>query len=278
MTARQVMNEAVERLTDAGTEEASNDAWLLFSAAFGMDRTSYLIHADEPLTDAKAKADFDDMIKRRTEHEPVQYIIGGAWFMGYEFTVSPAVLIPRFDTEVLVENALKRTHEGMRILDVCTGSGCIAISLALNVHNSVVTASDVSADALSIAAINRTKLHADNVTLIESDMFDKITGRYDMIVSNPPYIRTKDIEELQTEVKDKEPYMALNGHEDGLFFYRILATKSPAHLVPGGIICLETGCDQADSVCELLHNNHFTDIEVIKDLSGLDRVVLGRRI
>lgn len=278
MTARQVMNEAVERLTDAGAEEASNDAWLLFSAAFGMDRTSYLIHADEPLTDAKAQADFDDMIKRRTEHEPVQYIIGSAWFMGYEFTVSPAVLIPRFDTEVLVENALKRAHEGMRILDVCTGSGCIAISLALNVHNSVITASDVSADALSIAAINRTKLHADNVTLIESDMFDKITGRYDMIVSNPPYIRTKDIEELQTEVKDKEPYMALNGHEDGLFFYRILTAESPAHLVPGGIICLETGCDQADSVCELLHNNHFTDIEVIKDLSGLDRVVLGRRI
>ncbi len=197
--------------------------------------------------------------------------------MSFDFEVGPCVLIPRFDTEVLVGEALAAVGEDSEVLDMCTGSGCIAISVALLSRVRSVTGADISETALLFAERNRARLGADNVKFIKSDMFGKISGTYDMILSNPPYIKSADIEGLMSEVKDCEPRLALDGHEDGLFFYRILAKEGFGHLKPGGHIIMETGCEQAAQVCELLEQYDYTDIRVVKDLAGLDRVVRGRR-
>lgn len=278
MTARQVLNEAIERLSVAGIEEASNDAWVIFSHAFEMDRTAYLMHSQDEIALDERYENMNVALERRANREPLQYIMGSAWFMGHEFMVAPGVLIPRFDTEILVEQALKRAVGMADILDMCTGSGCIAISMGLGIPQAKVVGVDISDAALTIATENGKRLSASNVSFVKSNMFDSVQGRYDMILSNPPYIPTKDIEELAPEVKVSEPMLALDGHEDGLFFYRILAEKSPNYLKENGVLCMEIGYNQAEDVCRLLSDNQFADIEVIKDLVGLDRVVCGRRI
>lgn len=277
MTNRQILDGLKRKLVSAGIDEASNDAWLLFSGVTGMSRTDYLLRADK-----EWEISFSEKLRkaaeRRCRREPVQYILGRAYFMGFEFDVEPCVLIPRFDTEVLVGEALADAGENSEVLDMCTGSGCIAISVALLSKVRRVTGADISDAALLVAERNRAKLDADNVNFIKSDMFGSISGAYDMILSNPPYIKSGDIEGLMSEVKDCEPRLALDGHEDGLFFYRILAKEGIGHLKPGGHIIMEIGCEQAEQVSGLLEQYNYTDVRVIKDLAGLDRVVRGRRI
>ena len=275
MTHRQILNKGKELLKEAGIFEADNDAWLLFSSSFNMNKTEYLMKSFDE-ADAECERAFFDKIGRRLNREPLQYIEGKTYFMGLEFDVDENVLIPRFDTEILVENALKYIKKGSRVLVMCTGSGCIAISLSV-LGDNIVTGADISEAALNIAERNKRKNNADRVTFVKSDMFAEISGKYDYIVSNPPYIATGDILKLETEVKDKEPMLALDGHEDGLFFYHILAKMSSNYLKDGGGIFLEIGYDQAESVASLLKENLFTDIKVIKDLNGLDRVVCGWR-
>lgn len=282
MTYRQILQEAIRKLQKAEIEEADNDAWILMSEAFNISRTDYFMKSGDECTDNARTELFDSMIERRVRREPLQYITGHAYFMGYEFRVTPDVLIPRFDTEILVEKSLEYASDGMKVLDMCTGSGCIAVSYALQCRergydNVAVNAVDISSAALSVAADNAMRAGVD-INYIRSDMFTGVSGMYDMILSNPPYIPTRDIEELEPEVRTSEPVGALDGHEDGLFFYRILAAESPSHLKDGGRLIMEIGYNQADDVCSLLEQNKFADIEVIKDLAGHDRVVCGRRI
>ena len=282
MTYRQIQQEAIRKLQKAEIEEADNDAWILMSEAFNISRTDYFMKSGDECTDNARTELFDSMIERRVRREPLQYITGHAYFMGYEFRVTPDVLIPRFDTEILVEKSLEYASDGMKVLDMCTGSGCIAVSYALQCRergydNVEVNAVDISSAALSVAADNAMRAGVD-INYIRSDMFTRVSGMYDMILSNPPYIPTRDIEELEPEVRTSEPVGALDGHEDGLFFYRILAAESPSHLKAGGRLIMEIGYNQADDVCSLLEQNKFADIEVIKDLAGHDRVVCGRRI
>lgn len=277
MTLRQALENAKRQLAQSQISEADNDAWQLMEESFGIDRTFYYMHVDDEADD-KAVAVFEDYVKRRTKREPLQYILGKAYFMGYEFNVNEHVLIPRFDTEILVENAIKYIKDGDRILDMCTGSGCIAIALAKTTGASEVTAADISPDAIKVAELNVEKLSPCNVALIESDMFSNVEGKYNMIVSNPPYIPTEDISKLEPEVRIGEPMIALDGSEDGLKFYRIIARDSIKFLEEQGILMVEIGYNQAEAVKTLLEENKYTDIMVIKDLAGLDRVVCGRRM
>lgn len=275
MTHRKILDEAVNKLKVAGITEAQNDAFVLWQEAFGLSRTGYLINADRE-ADSNLTPKFWMLVNLRCTRMPLQYITGKAYFMGLEFKVTPAVLIPRFDTEVLVEEALKHVDENSTVLDMCTGSGCIAISLAV-LGKCPVTAVDISPEALEIARLNATHNKADNVNFIQSDMFQNVTGSFDMIVSNPPYIPTKDVRELMPEVLEHEPKLALDGQEDGLFFYRILVERCGGFLKPGGMLIMEIGYNQAEEVYALLEKNNYMDIRVIKDLAGLYRVVCGRR-
>ena len=275
MTHRQILDDAVSKLLEAGILEASNDAGIIFEEAFQMTRTGYLIRANED-ADEKLIPAFDEMINRRAAHEPLQYILGKAYFMGLEFWVSPAVLIPRFDTEILVEEALKHIKSDMRVLDVCTGSGCIAVSVA-KLSGAEMVAVDISEAALAMAKKNAEHNGTSDVTFVHSDMFSNVEGQFDIILSNPPYIRSEEVLKLMPEVLVHEPHLALDGHEDGLFFYEILARESGRFLKSLGMLIMEIGYDQAEEVSSLLENNNFTDIRVIRDLAGLDRVVCGRR-
>lgn len=276
MTHRQILDEGTKMLSHAGIDEASNDAWVLFEEAFKMNRTRYFMCSNEEADCVCADA-YRELLKRRSLREPLQYITGRAYFMGLEFKVNQTVLIPRYDTEILVEEALKHITDGCSILDVCTGSGCIAVSLGVLGKNCSVTGLDISKDALLTAESNRLLNRADNVKFIESDMFQNVSGQYDIIVSNPPYIRSSEVDVLMPEVLKHEPRLALDGFEDGLHFYRILAGQSRNFLKEKGLLIMEIGYDQADDVSLLLQNNNFTDIRVLRDLAGLDRVVCGRR-
>ena len=275
MTHRQILDMATKKLSEAGIIEAQNDAFVLWQEAFGLNRTGYLINADKE-ADSNLCPKYMMLINRRCTRMPLQYITGKAYFMGLEFKVTPAVLIPRFDTEILVEEVLKYVDDESTILDMCTGSGCIGISLAA-LEKCTVTAVDISEDALEIAKVNAESNHADTITFIQSDMFENVTGTFDVIVSNPPYIPSKDVLELMPEVKEHEPTLALDGCEDGLFFYRILAEKASEFLNPEGLLIMEIGYDQAEAVKNLLVNNNFIGTRVIKDLAGHDRVVCGWR-
>ena len=245
---------------------------------------------DRELTEAQQEA-FDACVKKRVGRIPLQHITGTQEFMGLSFRVNEHVLIPRQDTEILVEEALEmlkkrvvpadnRDSGTTEILDLCTGSGCILLSVLyyagqaehMNLRG---TGSDLSGQALETARGNAEYLGIP-AHFVQSDLFGSLPGRYAMILSNPPYIRSGDLEELQPEVRLHDPGMALDGGADGLAFYRRITEESMAHLVDNGILMFEIGCDQAEDVSELMCVHGFTDITVKKDLAGLDRVVYGR--
>lgn len=275
MTNRQILSEAVAKLKSAEIEEAESDAWILFSEVMGMDRTSYLVGMNDEVSDDKA-AEFNRYISMRLERIPVQYITGKTCFMGFDFKVTEDVLIPRFDTEILVDEALKQIKPGECVLDMCTGSGCIAVAVKLLTRDVLVSAADISPKALAVANDNAKNNNAV-ISFIQTNMFSSIQEKYDVILSNPPYIKTADIDELLDEVKNREPRLALEGGADGLVFYRILAKEGYMHLNDGGRIIMEIGYDQGKAVSNLLKENNFADIKVIQDLAGLDRVVCGRK-
>lgn len=273
MTYRALLQQTEALLAQGGVREYKEDAWLLYAYAFKVERAEFFLHADEDMGDGceKEKAMLSEYIRCRLQHQPVQYILGYQEFMGYRFVVNDAVLIPRFDTEILVEEALKYT-KGRRVLDVCTGSGCIAIVLALLGNPGKVDALDISADALHVARENA-RIHGCDIHFYESNMFEKVTACYDCIVSNPPYIPSKEIAGLDREVAQNEPLQALDGGEDGLFFYRQLAHEAGKHLSTGGNLLLEIGWNQGQDVTALLQKEGYTDIQVGKDYAGLDRII-----
>ncbi|MDE7045957.1 MAG: peptide chain release factor N(5)-glutamine methyltransferase [Acetatifactor sp.] len=276
MDYRECFDKGKQTLAEAGIEEADLDARLLLEYVCGTDRNDLLVHGDREVL-SEQEAVYLSLIGKRAERIPLQYLTGVQDFMGMEFRVDEHVLIPRQDTEILVEEALRELRDGMDILDMCTGSGCILISLLRYSNDCTGVGVDISGEALAVAEGNARRLLAPEkqVRFLESDLFAAVNGIYDMIVSNPPYIPSGDIGSLMPEVRDHEPVSALDGREDGLFYYRKIAEECRRFLKPGGMLFCEIGCDQGTTVSEILSQGGFGEIRVIKDYAGLDRVVSG---
>ena len=261
-----------EEFKAAGIEDEADAEWLV-SCVSGVKRSEL---SDRNISVSGGKIDkINALAKERESGRPLWYVLGTCDFYGYEFKVDERALIPRHETEELVETAIGLLTADDCVLDLCTGSGCIAISVKLKT-NASVTASDVSEDALALARENAAALKAD-VNFIKSDLFENIDGKFSMIITNPPYIKSEDIERLQTEVKDYEPKIALDGGEDGLDFYRKIATQSKPRLFDGGVVLAEIGAEQGEAVKNLFEENGFT-AKVFKDISGNDRVVAAVKI
>lgn len=296
MTINELLEYGKTKLTEAGIENGRNEAGYLLEALLHAERTYLFLHGAEVVKPEVAER-YQAWIVRRCTHYPMQYILGEQPFMGFTFYVNEHVLIPRQDTEVLVEEAEKRLISGMQVLDLCCGSGCIGLSLARR-KGVNVTLTDISEGALTVTAENARRLGftpagtvmADDegsavspdsgtqqVGILQSDLFDKVTGCYDMIVSNPPYIRTDVIPTLMEEVREYEPVLALDGREDGLFFYRRIVKEAGSYLNENGYICFEIGYDQGEDLRQILVDARYRDIQIVKDLAGLDRVVLARK-
>lgn len=265
-----------KRLTEHEIENAEWESRALLCDQLGLSLGDFLLQKTKPIPEKEADL-FDTKIDRRCQHIPLQHILGKAYFYGLEFTVNENVLIPRPETELLVEHALKHLQAGMSVLDLCTGSGCIAVTLTDQCSGIHTDASDISPDALEIAKANALRHHT-TVTFIQSDLFEQIHNRYDLIVSNPPYISLAEMETLMPEVKEHDPHLALYGGTDGLDFYRKIVKNAPEHLKDNGLLMMEIGAGQAAAVSKLLNENDYTDIQIIKDLNGLDRIVTGRRV
>ena len=273
MTFREAMCFGEEKLNIAGIVDAKHDAWLLLTFICKIDRTFYYVHMDEDMS-AEQVAEYENVLNKRAEHVPLQYITGEQEFMGIPFHVNDAVLIPRQDTETLVSEALKVIKPGMKVLDMCTGSGCILISILKNIVDVQGFGYDISKQAINVAKENA-KLNNVLATFERSDLFDDVSDTFDVIVSNPPYIPTEVIGGLMPEVAVYEPMQALDGKEDGLHFYRRIVAEASKYLNPEGKLLFEIGHDQGESVSTLMKEAGFQDVKVIKDLAGNDRVVTG---
>ena len=273
MTYRQLLETGTRILKESNIDEYDVDSYILFEYMTGMKRSFYLAHSDDEVP-LDAEKSYLDVIKKRSERYPLQYITHTAYFYGAEYYVDESVLIPRFDTENLVELVLKNEKDAKNFLDMCTGSGCIAIAIKDNLKGINATAADISEAALKVAKKNADG-HCADITFIHSDLFENIDGKYDFIVSNPPYIVKDVISTLMPEVKDYEPANALDGGEDGLDFYRQIIKESPKYLNKKGRLYFEIGYDQGESVSNLMRDAGFEDILVKSDLSGNDRCVMG---
>jgi len=276
---REVYTEGKNRLQKAGVQSYEFDARQLLFFVFSIDANQYLLNQSMPLGEEEEKKvnSYFEAIQKRSEKIPLQYITGEQNFCGLDFYVNENVLIPRLDTEILVEKILEYEEPGQRVMDMCTGSGCIAITLQ-KLGGFQVMAVDISEEALTLARKNAQRNQAQ-VTFFQSNMFEQLsnTSKVEVIVSNPPYIESKVVDELDDEVKKYEPRLALDGMEDGLHFYRILAREGKRFLNEGGRLYVEIGFDQAEAVKEIFGAQGFLDIQVYKDLAGLDRVVAMHR-
>lgn len=261
------------KLKAADIPDFKIDARLLLEHVCGTTASDLYTKGDLEVAEGQ-ESEYIKMLDIRATHVPLQHITGTQGFMGLDFKVSKDVLIPRPDTEILVETVLKDLHDGMSILDMCTGSGCILLSLLHYSNDCKGVGADISPKALEIARENARSLGIE-ATFVESDLFSNIEGKFDIFVSNPPYIRTCEIEELMPEVRDHDPFIALNGHESGLYFYELIIDGVSRHLNRGSLVAFEIGCDQGESVSKLLINHGYIDVRVIKDYGGNDRVVKG---
>lgn len=278
MTYRELFDWGKACLSDSGIEESELNARLLLEYVCGTSRNDLLVHGDKAVGQ-EAQSVYEERITRRGERIPLQYLTGTQEFMGLEYAVNEHVLIPRQDTEILVEEVLKNLHDGMRVLDMCTGSGCILISLLRYSNGCDGVGADISADALALAEKNAEKILKEGaqVTFLQGDLFENVVGKFDIIVSNPPYIRSEVIGTLMPEVREYEPVLALDGGEDGLGFYRRIVEEGREHLFGGGLLFFEVGYDQGEAVSRLMAEAGFLEIHVMKDYAGLDRVVYGTR-
>lgn len=276
-----VLRWAADDLKKRGSDSPRLDAELLLCRALGLDRVQLIVQHQRPLSDAELAA-FKELFVRRRAREPIAYILGVREFYGFEVQVDRRVLVPRPDSEVLVDVALARTSEQDmygRALDLCTGSGCIAVAFGLRRRTWKVTGTDVSEDALALARINAARRGvARNVRFVQGDLFQAVPAsrRFELIVSNPPYIPSAEIAELMPEVRAFEPRLALDGGADGYQVLRRLVAEAPAHLTAGGVLACELGAGQSDRVAELFEQAGFTDVCRDQDLGGHERVVSGR--
>ena len=278
MTYRECYEQGCRTLQAAGIEEATLDARLLLEAVCGTDRNDLLVHGEQPVM-PQAEEKYLNWIRQRAEHIPLQQLTGEQDFMGLTFSVNEHVLIPRQDTEILVEEVLKELHDRMRILDMCTGSGCILLSLLHYSNDCEGLGVDLSAEALEVAGRNVLKVltpeKAEHAHFLQSDLFEKVEGKFEIIVSNPPYIASAEVDKLMPEVRDHEPRMALDGTEDGLHFYRRIIKEAGKHMVNSGMLFFEIGYDQGQAVSELMRAQGYREVQVVQDYAGLDRVVFG---
>ena len=291
---KELISIGTKQLRDAGVADAEIDAKELYCYMRGMDRTALMLRWQEVMQDNQCEAYFN-LIERRASRVPLQHITGRQEFMGLPFEVNEKVLIPRQDTETMVEDALELMEKGTLrgqeytdglkrggdILDLCCGSGAIGISIAKLAKGAHVTCSDLSKDALEVADRNARLNDCKSVKFTESDMFAAFCGRlgkkkFNLIISNPPYIPAKVIGGLMKEVRDYEPHLALDGGEDGLDFYRRIVSQAGDYLNPGGWLIMEIGQEQGEDVSQMLSHAGYEEIAVVPDLAGLDRVVLGR--
>ena len=269
-----LLADGAKMLTQAGIDEAELDARYILEYITGLNSAQYFIHSEDIIEKNKAE-EFFRLIERRSKRIPLSYVIGTRDFFGLTFKVDENVLIPEQETELLVEEVIKHS-EGKSVLDMCTGSGCIAISIALFGKPSKVAASDISEKALEVARENAKSLKAGEISFIQGDMFENVTDKFDIIVSNPPYIETGEIDELMPEVRDYIPRLALDGDIDGLKFYRIISKEAVKKLNKNGRIFYEIGYNQSRAVASILLENGFTDVNIMKDYSGLDRIVMAK--
>ena len=275
-TYKDALEYGKQRLQECEIEDANLDAWLLLEYVSGISRSWYFVHEDEEISENDIE-EYQILIEQRGKHIPLQQLTKEAYFYGMKFFVNENVLIPRQDTEVLVEQvlSLSKEKENLKLLDMCTGSGCILLALLANLKQASGTGVDLSEKALEVAQRNGKELGIE-VSWVQSDLFDKVSGSYDIIVSNPPYIETSVIEGLMDEVKLYEPRMALDGTEDGLFFYREITMQAGKYLKNNGILAFEIGYNQGKAVSEFMKENGYKEVQVLQDLAGLDRVVTGR--
>lgn len=288
-TIRSVLQSALRDLKNSGSQSPVLDAELLLLHAYRlnnieMNRIKLVTNSNDSIPQ-EVLGLYSDFVQKRAQGKPVQYITGIQEFMGLELCVSPGVLIPRGDTEIIVEKLLELIPKdsSMRIIDMCTGSGAIALSLARYLKNSTVAAVDISDAALECCRRNIVKLQLQNrVEAVKSNLFEDLTSEtfinnIDMIVSNPPYIPEGDISELARSVKDYEPALALNGGQDGLDFYREIIKQAPRYLKSGGILAFEIGYNQGQDVMNIMkESGHWYGLECHKDLAGLDRCIIAR--
>ena len=282
----------MQKLKEAEIGEAQLDARLLLEEVCGTDHNTLLCHGVREVSEAEEEQ-YRKALEQRAVHVPLQHLLGYQDFMGLRFQVNEYVLIPRQDTECLVELAVEdirniktqnrcesnntadqKNEQKVKVLDLCTGSGCIGISVAKLCPDTEVTLADISEGALSVAKKNAQNLDAD-VTLIKGNLFENIEGRFDYILSNPPYIPSEVIEGLMPEVKEHEPRLALDGEADGLSFYREIINEAPDYLNPDGRIYFEIGAEQGEDLTHLMNERGFSEVKVHKDLAGLDRIVTG---
>lgn len=280
MTYRKLYEAGKGALAAAEITEAELDARLLLEFVCSTDRNTLLVHGDRAVS-AEEETAYRALIEKRADRIPLQQLTGVQNFMGLEFYVDENVLIPRQDTEILVEEVLQNLHDGMRVLDMCTGSGCILISLLRYSNDCSGVGADISEKALVTAEKNAERLLGDRclyipgATFIQSDLFENVTGKFDVIVSNPPYIRSDVIDTLMPEVRDHEPRLALDGSGDGLLFYRKIIRESGKYLMKGGMLFFEIGYDQGEAVRRLMEQAGFLEVQIVRDYGGLDRVVFG---
>lgn len=291
MNIRDALKRGCEVLEGAGSESPRLDAQVLLLAVLREERTVLVSHPERELASQEEQL-YNQYISERALGKPVSYITGVKEFMGLEFAVNEAVLIPRPETELLVEEAVKeleaisREAEAVpRVLDLCTGSGAIAVSIRHFVPQAKVTATDLSEEALKVARENAERLTAGGIRFLQGDLFEAFSNLqvpgselFNLIVSNPPYIPAKVIDGLMPDVKDFEPRLALDGGTDGLDIYRRLIPQAAEHLAPGGVLLLEIGFDQGETVPDLCRQAGLGNVTVLKDLAGLDRVVRAERI
>ena len=289
-TVLSLLKKSTTFFEEKGVDEAKRSAEYLLAHAMGQKRIQLYLRFDQPVADDEL-ARFRELVRRRLQREPVQYIVGSTEFFGMEFAVSPAVLIPRPETEHLVEAVIDRVRtevsteekeSGLRILDIGTGTGILAIALAAKLARARVTAVDVSEEALAVARENAASNNvAGRIDFLPHDILalqlNGIGGPFDVIVSNPPYVSTNDMSELQPEILGFEPAVALTDNGDGLTFYRRINELLPHLLTPGGLLAVEIGFGQSPAVVEIFSSG-LRDIQVVKDYSGIDRVVVGKRI
>jgi release factor glutamine methyltransferase len=278
-TIEAVLRWATEDFRARGLETPRLDAEVLLAHALSSTRIQLIVNAKSPLGPEELGR-FREMVKRRRAREPTAYILGAREFYGRAFRVDRRVLVPRPDTEALVEVALDRTRPlsmSMRALDLCTGSGCVALTLARERPTSSVVATDVSEDALSVARDNAARLGAYNVAFRRGDLFDALDPalRFDLVTGNAPYIRSGEIPTLAPDVRDFEPRLALDGGDDGLAVVRKIVQSAPAHLRSAGVLAVEVGKGQAPAVAELFARTGFTEVELRRDYARVERVVSG---
>lgn len=278
-TIRRVLDWSVDDLRQRGSDSPRLDAELMLGQVLGMNRIALIVDANRPLSKEEL-AEYKELHRRRRAGEPIAYLRGVREFYGRDFRVDRRVLVPRPDTETLVEVGLRRTSKRSlyaRVLDLCTGSGCVAITLGCERPTTRVLATDLSTDALVVARDNATRLGAVNVGFCASDLFDSIPKhlRFELITANPPYIEEAEIPTLQRDIVNFEPHLALSGGADGLDLVRRIITDAPHFLVGGGVLAMEIGAGQAPRVRELFVEAGFTEVEAQRDYGGHERVVSG---